>query len=436
MRDRNRFLDGHSLLGLTTLLVSLTIIFIPRPATAGDDLPTLIVPNRKAAVAISLPAPPNTNRPDGATCLLKEVGEDASSVIGQWSKNVADDGTAAKDADELIAVIPPGDGRTPTREFRVLPQPTTTQAAEKPAFSFQPENKNTLTLLEGRRPVLAYNHGVITAKHVPKNEGRRRRAAYVHPIWGLDGEVLTDDFPRDHYHHHGLFWSWPHVSIGGKHYDIWMGVNIRHKFVKWLDRRAGPLAGELGVENGWFVGERKVMIERVWLRVFKADDKSQAIDVHLTWIPVDRPVSLLGAAGKSYGGLTMRYNIGPKNKPTITVPKGVTKEDLKVARLPWSDMTAFFPKAGEEISKSTTRSGATLMISPDHPDYPPTWLTRHYGILCVGWPGVKSKTFPAGKPFSLSYRVRIHKGTLDVKQLDTAYEDYTAGKSGAKWDGK
>jgi len=27
-------------------------------------------------------------------------------------------------------------------------------------------------------------------------------------------------------------------------------------------------------------------------------------------------------------------------------------------------------------------------IHPSHPDFPPTWLTRHYGCLCVGWPGV------------------------------------------------
>ena len=431
----NRSIDVYYLLGLTTLLATLAVFIATQTATAGHDLPNLIVPNRKTAVNISLPGPPKTARPDGATCLLKEIGPRADSTVGQWSKSVGSDGAVAKDTAELIAVIPPGDGKSATREFRVLPQPSA-NTPEKPAFRFQPKNADTLTLLEGRRPVLAYNHGVITGNHVPKNEGRRRRAAYVHPIWGLDGELLTDDFPRDHYHHHGLFWSWPNVSIGGRDYDIWQGVNIRHKFVKWLDRRTGPAAAVLGVENGWFVGQRKVMIERVWLRVFKAGDDSQAIDIHLIWIPVDRPVSLLGAAGKSYGGLTMRYNIGPKSKPTITCPSGVEKEDLKVTRLPWADMTAFFPRDGEKISKTTTRSGATVMIAPDHPDYPPTWLTRHYGILCVGWPGVESKTFPAGKPFSLSYRVRIHKGTLDAGQIGAAYEDYVAGASRTKWNGE
>ena len=395
-------------------------------------LPNIIVPNRKAAITIVLPVPTNNYRPIGETCLLKEVGGGSDDILGQWGNNVASDGIVEKGTAEIIAVIPPGDGNSATRKFQVLPIPSA--PADGSAFRFQSKDNATLTLYEGARPVLAYNHGVVTGHNVPKNEPRRRRACYVHPIWGLDGEVLTDDFPKDHYHHHGLFWSWPHVSIGGRDYDLWMETNIHHRFVKWLDRQPGPVAGVLGVENGWFVGDKKVMIERVWLRVFKAEDESQAIDVHLTWIPVDRSVTLLGAAGKSYGGLTLRYNIGPQSKPTITDPQGVEAEDRAITHLPWADMTAFFPKDCEPITNSTLRSGATVMVDPAHTDYPPTWLTRHYGILCVGWPGVESKTFPAGEPFSLSYRVRIHKGTLDVKQLDTSYEDYAVSKTGAKWD--
>lgn len=417
------------------LMASLAIAATAQPSDAGNDLPKLIVPNRKTAMKISLPLPAKRGLPDGKTCLLKEIDGAAVDTVGQWDKSIAGDGSVAKDMAELIAVIPPGDGSTPTREFQILPKPDT-KNEQKSSFQFQPKNKNTLTLLEGPRPVLAYNYGVITGKNVPENEFRRHRAAYVHPIWGLDGEVLTDDFPRDHYHHHGLFWSWPHVSIDGRDHDLWMSRNIRHKFVKWLDRETGPVAAVLGVENGWFVGERKVMIERVWLRVFKAAKDSQAIDVHLTWIPVDHPISLLGAEGKSYGGLSLRYNIGPKNQPTISVPKGVTKDDLKITRLPWADLTAMFPKDGEPRSKAKIHSGATLMVNPDHPDFPPTWLTRHYGILCIGWPGVNTKTFPPGEPFSLSYRVWIHKGMLDSTQISAVYKDYAAGESEAKWDGK
>ena len=45
--------------------------------------------------------------------------------------------------------------------------------------------------------------------------------------------------------------------------------------------------------------------------------------------------------------------------------------------------------------------------------------TRHYGVLCLGWPGVNPKTFSPGETIRCRYRVRIHRGTPDV-----AYEDF------------
>ena len=118
--------------------------------------------------------------------------------------------------------------------------------------------------------MLVYNHGVITDEKVPAKDNRRSRACYIHPLWGINGEVLTDDFPKDHYHHHGVFWAWPHVEIGDEKHDLWMYKKIAPNFVRWLARDTGPLAAVLGVENGWFLGDRKVMIERVWIEVAKA----------------------------------------------------------------------------------------------------------------------------------------------------------------------
>lgn len=240
---------------------------------------------------------------------------------------------------------------------------------------------------------------------------------------GLDGEVLTDDFPLDHYHHHGIFWTWPHVEIAGHEYNVWTGADIDNRFVRWIARQTGPVAAVLAVENGWFVGEKKVMIERVWLRVYRATDQARALDLDLTWIPVDHPISLRGAEGKSYGGMTMRFNVPPGDTCAITVPDGATKEDLPDTRLAWADLARGFNGAA-------TPSGAALMVPPTHPDFPPTWLTRHYGILCVGYPGVTSKTFPAGKPLRLSYRVWIHKDA-DLAALRKAYAAYVEGAKAA-----
>jgi len=99
------------------------------------------------------------------------------------------------------------------------------------AFRFGEVNPQSLGLWDGDKAVLVYNHGVLRQPGVPID---RARSTYIHPLYGLDGEVLTDDFPRDHYHHRGLFWAWPHVTLGAQHHDLWMLRGIEQKFERWL----------------------------------------------------------------------------------------------------------------------------------------------------------------------------------------------------------
>jgi hypothetical protein len=264
--------------------------------------------------------------------------------------------------------------------------------------------------------VLVYNHGVLRKAGVPAD---RARSTYVHPLFGLDGEVLTDDFPKDHYHHRGLFWAWPHVRVGTNHYDLWMIKGIEQRFERWVAREAGSGGAVLGVENGWYAGNRKVLQERVWLRVFPATANAQAVDVELVLTPQDQSIALAGAEGKSYGGLTLRF--APRTNTVITTPLGNSPEDLPMTHLPWADLTATYPDA-------PAASGASIFIAPDHPDYPPMWLTRHYGVLCVGWPGVDAKEFPAGEPIRCRYRVWIHRGVTSQPTLEKVYAAYLVGE--------
>lgn len=383
-------------------------------AAAGEPARvTLEVPESAEPLAISRPIAEGTSLPTDTAWQL--VAEGAAPVAAQVAPGVAEDGTAAA-AGQILAVLPPGGPLARRLEPVADAQPV--------ALRFEEAGDTSLRLMEGDRPVLTYNFGTIVASSVPENEPRRRRACYIHPVWGLRGEVLTDDFPRDHYHHHGIFWTWPHVEIEGQQYDLWMGSDIQQRFESWLGRQAGPVAAVLGVENGWYVGERRVMIERVWLRVYRASDTQRVLDFTLTWIPVDRPITLRGAEEKSYGGLTMRFQPPPGSQPVITVPQGPTTADLPDTPLPWADFTTTFAGADGP-------SGGALFVPADHPDYPPTWLTRHYGPLCIGWPGVKGQTFPPGKPIRLEYRVLIHRDAWTTEQLQAAYAAYLLGRTAA-----
>ena len=401
----------------TALVYYLTCV---TSAVVAGEPSVLEIPTNPVAMPVAVLIENNFNRDRAAHFELIEL--DATNVGLNLALPVqiipaaGEDGTLSEGEQQLLVMIPPNDSARRTRRFR--PQPSKNKPLNQ--FRFEAISEASLGIWQSDQPVLVYNHGKITDQRVPKNDHRRHRhGCYIHPVWGLDGEVITDDFPKDHYHHHGIFWTWPHVRIGKEEYDLWTYSNIEQRFVRWIHRETGPIAAVLAVENGWYVGARQVMIERVWIRTFAAQGGRRAIDISMTWIPIDRAITLQGAAGKSYGGLTMRFASRDDKQTTITVPAGRSTEDLPDTPLPWADYTSQFVGA-------QALSGATVMIPPTHPDFPPSWLTRHYGALCVGYPGVQAKSFPAGKAFTLNYRVSVHGNSAQLENIKQDYNAYTS----------
>ena len=297
-----------------------------------------------------------------------------------------------------------------------IAMPAKSEKADSPSvrtgFRFEAINDSSLGLWEGDKAVLVYNHGLIRK---PAVDGAIERSNYIHPIYGLDGEVLTDDFPADHLYHRGLYWAWPHVQVGDKEYDLWILRGIRYEFRRWLKKETKRSSATLAVLNGWFVGDKQVMREEVQLRAHATSLNSRAVDVSLKWTPTDRPVTLWGAEGKSYGGFTLRF--GPRSQTFITAPSGRAPEDLLVTKLPWVDLSGDLAAPGK-------LSGMAIFVHPRNPDHPPTWMTRHYGMLAVGWPGVTPTTFPPGKSFTCRYRLWIHRGAPAAAEIQQAYDEY------------
>ncbi|MDR1484985.1 MAG: PmoA family protein [Planctomycetaceae bacterium] len=339
-------------------------------------------------------------------------------------------------------------------------------------FQFKEESGKRLVLTDGKLPVLVYCFDVVEHEKVPKKDLRRAAGCYVHPLYGIDGEELTDNAPVDHFHHHGVFWTWPHVGVHNedgkiKNYDLWTSnTTLKQHFVRWIDRQTLPDSAFFEVENGWFVGEpvdkNKIMSERVKIIVHRIkvdknndgkdkvkgkdeDDvkgkdegkgkdeseglKSRAVDIQIVLKPV-KPISLRGSEGKSYGGLSIRFkpyipenergkkNVAAKQSDfnIITTPQGTAKSDLPQTPLAWADYTSKF--GGRD-----TYCGAAIFIPKAHPDYPPTWLTRYYGPLCVGWPGVKERTFQPNEEIKLNYRIWIHNKKVTTQQIKKYYNE-------------
>lgn len=294
-----------------------------------------------------------------------------------------------------------------TRKFRL----TKAWHARAPAFKIEDTDKQFLRLTENDKPVLSYASAMQLKEGVAE---KYRRACYVHPIYDLDGVVLTDDFPKDHYHHRGLCWTWPHVKTPDmeKPLDLWALAGMEQRFHRELGREVGPVFARFGMAAGWYVGERKVVDETAWLTVYRADSTGRAMDVDLTFAATKEPVTIGGREKKGYGGFTLRFS--PREETTLWTPNGKQPKDSDHDHFPWADLSA-------KLAGAKAVSGAAIFDHAPNPGFPNTWCLRNYGIISPTFPGEGRLEIKPGQPLRLRYRVWIHRGGAEAGKVAAAY---------------
>lgn len=288
----------------------------------------------------------------------------------------------------------------------------------------QARRAGTLTVFDGDRKVLTYVYG---DELPPGTDPRFTRSCYIHPLYSLDGQVLTEDFPRDHFHHHGLFWAWPSVEVRDAMTSNWEPADppLRQHFVKWVEREVIGAEARLVVENAWKLAESEdVAEERVTILVHEAKIDGRAIDIEIALRPVGGPIVLRGAAAdnKGYGGLCFRGRAdeGPEGPifkgAAMTTDEGPLTADSTGRPFRWADLS------------TGSHGGIAIFVSPRHPGFPVPWLVRnsYAGILNPCWPALEGATLAADVPVFLRYRIYVHRGDVQGGRVAEAYAAYTA----------
>jgi hypothetical protein len=241
----------------------------------------------------------------------------------------------------------------------------------------------------------------------------------MHPVYDLDGAVLTDDFPRDHFHHRGMSWAWPRVEAAGRRYDQWAVGDVKHRFGKVLTRSAGPVCAVLRIANHWVAGERVLVDETVEFCFWSAGAQGRAIDIFLTLQAAEGPVSMGGALeeNKGYGGFNVRF--APRDETVVTGPNGRQPSVVNRVRMPWGDLSGRFVKGSDRVS------GLAIFDGPGNPGFPSEFSCRSYGFLNPAWPGVGSSEIKPQSPLRLRYRVWIHRGDASAGKVVLAHQAFT-----------
>ncbi len=270
-------------------------------------------------------------------------------------------------------------------------------------FAFRAVDAKSLELTENGAPVFVYNHGTMLAPGAPAD---RARCCYLHPVYAPNGVVITDDFPKDHFHHRGISWMWPVVIVDGQKYDLWTIKGILARSEKMENRAVGRDHAELSLRNGWYIGERKVVEENVQIIVHPTVDGRRDIDFSMTFKPVGADVQIAGSPdeNKGYGGFNIRFP--PREGTRIDTASGRDVKDSDLVPNAWAELTATY--GGKPAS-------ARITVDPKSAGFPNGWCLRHYGFLGANFPGLKPYKLEAAAPLAMKFTVTLGDGSPQKK---------------------
>ena len=228
------------------------------------------------------------------------------------------------------------------------------------------------------------------------------RSDYINPLYGLKGEMLTNDWPADgEFHHRGIFWAWPDVEFGTERGDLYALQRIFARPTGKIEVKSGPVFAQVVAENLWMWEDIKPIVrEHVVIRVYQAAATNRIIDITIKLEALEDSITLATRLTNSYGGFCVRMQSSEQQKISYFTGKAAAGP-LRA----WSDLNG-------EFNGNKSISGLTILQNQRNPEYPGTWV--EYPNLAWVQP-----TFPSpntryplrkGEPFLLRYRLIIHSG--------------------------
>lgn len=276
-------------------------------------------------------------------------------------------------------------------------------------------NDDGVLITEGDRKVLFYQ------RRPQSLEGRYRRANYVHPLYDLDGRVLTEDFPSDHRHHRGIFWAWHQVWVGERKIgDAWeakrfdwdvRSVEVRQSDASSIALQAHTLwkSPELQDAAGHAI---PIVDERTLIRVHRGTDSLRQIDFEIALRALLPDVRLGGSEDeKGYGGFSVR----------VQLPEGLEFRGRNGIVEPRTTAV----NAGPWLDLSANDWGLAILTHPSDPRFPQPWiLRRQRSMQNAAYPGREPVALEMDRPLVLRYRLVLHRGQLEAAALDRLQSEY------------
>lgn len=276
---------------------------------------------------------------------------------------------------------------------------------------------------EGKDSVLTYQ-----ASEKSINE-KYARANYIHPLYSLDGGVLSEDFPADHLHHRGIFWAWHQLYIGDKRIgDGWEIENFKWEVTSVKEKKQKDAGKAIQTTVLWksplwtdkHSKEKAFVKETTTIKVHPKQPHYRLIDIEIALLALEKNMKIGGSEDeKGYGGFSPRIKLS--DDVEFTSPNGkITPTNLAIPASEWMDISGSLVKNGEKI-------GMTILCNPKNPGFPNPWILRAKKSMqnaVFPYPGTKAIPLSNKKPTVLRYRLIIHDGNANAIPIAKIYHDY------------
>jgi len=277
--------------------------------------------------------------------------------------------------------------------------------------------------VENKDSVLTYQ---IAEKSL---NGTYRRSNYIHPLYSLDGQILTEDFPKDHLHHRGIFWAWHQMYIGdtqlGDAWDIkdfsWDVKSVKEVQV---EGKAKAIQAEVFWKTSQWKddqgNEKPVVREVTTIKVYPVENQYRKIDVEIAIRALESHMRIGGSENeKGYGGFSTRVRL--VNDIEFTSSSGETRpQNLPVEAGNWMDISGSFGKGG-------ALSGMSILCHPDNPGFSDRWILRSEKSMqnaVYPYPGAIAVPISETQPTVLRYRLIIHEGGSEFLDIESEHAEY------------
>jgi len=307
-----------------------------------------------------------------------------------------------------------------TRTYQLVPANDS-----KPGVDFTRRNEG-LDFKIGSRNVFTF---VTTPAAVPSKDIKPifLRGGYIHPVFTPSGRLVTDDYPSDHYHHHGIWFAWTKTEYEGAHPDFWnVGDGTARVDFDGVDGTwAGPVHGGFKSRQRYVAltgpAPKTVLNEQWDVRVYNVGQGNKGkpyflFDIVATQIDVSNSPLILEEY--RYGGMGVRGHRNWKDKSQVSflTSEGKTRESGNATRARWIHMSGLVDNETVGIAvldhPGNFRAPAPLRIHPDDPyfNYAPSQLGKF--------------EIKPGEKFVIRYRYIVADGPPDKAELDRLWSDY------------